>query len=341
MTYRTRTSQHYLTFKEDRTMQNEDYHNQDQSNILKLTEKQFRKLDILVRKKAGDVLELYRHESRDDFAYMSMMAGDVVIDTNKMDAQYTMTEKGIINLINQIDIERLKATNRPEMDWAKLPTNKIYEFIVLHEIAHTKQNSIDIAFKLRNPKGRRLAMEVNADRQAWKWLFPDTTFPIKKDLTGDNKKVIKKVLIEFEEYLCFDESLEDKEKRLQLPIDPNRYMPLSHYKHGIPFVDNNLPPFPADEEQKLLDIENSAHLLNDLLDMDWSKPVKQFNEAGEWKKGKNKYYFWVGSENKTEKGTIHNQHTPLLPSPRMALDFVNTNHNSINSKLYIQYGISL
>ena len=313
----------------------------DESNILKLTENQFRELDVLVRKKAGKVLKLYQHESRDDFGYWSAWAGDVVIDTTKMDAQYTMAEKGIINLANQIDVKRLKATKRPEMDWGKLPVDKIYEFIVFHEIAHTKQNTIDIAFKLRNSKGSGLAMEVNADRQAFKWLFPDTTFPVKNDLTSDNKKVINEVLAEFEEYLCFDDLLEDRPKELQLPVEPNRYMPLSHFKHGIPFANDKLLPLPADEEIEFLNVEKDAHLFNSYLDMDWRIPCKQFARSNKWLPSKNQYHFEVYLEEITPEGSRLKLLTKMLPSPKLALDFVNHNHKRIKGKLHIQYGMCL
>ena len=323
-------------------MQNEDYHNQDQSNILKLTETQFKELDVLVRMKAGKVLELYRHESRDDFAYWSMMAGDVVIDTNKMDAQYTMTEEGIIHLSNQIDVERLKATNRPEMDWGTLPSDKIYKFIVLHEIAHTKQNAIDIAFKLRNAKGSRLAMEVNADRQAWKWLFPDVSFPVKKCLANKHKQIINDVLDEFKDYLCWDEELEDRPVKWQLPIAPNRFMPLSHYKHGIPFAHIVSPlPVYTDEEIRLMNDEKDAYLFNNYLDLDWKIPYQQFIQSDEWLPSKNQYHFEVYREEITTEGSNLKLLTRMLPTPKLALDFVNRNHKRIKVKLHIQYGMCL
>ena len=66
------------------------------------------------------------------------MAVPVQIDAKDPNSMFA--EKAAITLADRINVRRLKSAKRPEMDWHSVPDDKVYEFVLWHEIGHRMNN---------------------------------------------------------------------------------------------------------------------------------------------------------------------------------------------------------
>ena len=168
------------------------------------------------------------------FAAISTFVTDVILDMNATPRRGHYC--GGIWVKNLINVDLFHATPRPEMDWGAIPVEDIYRFLILHEIGHclNNYNEWDIVGNVSwdSEKGRlygtmKAINEVLADRYAWEALFPGKPLPIRHRRKTAIKDRMKKL----------DRHFKMKEfKKDLLPVDPAKYIPMSHEKHGIPFV---------------------------------------------------------------------------------------------------------
>lgn len=108
-------------------------------------------------------------------------------------------EVSMITLADRINVNSFRACQRPELDWSAVPDEKIYEFVVWHEIGHRRDN-FDMLDFMMNPKhsamdnadpkrywyrAMRRVNEVLADRFAWNKLFPGQSMPIASGRTPE------------------------------------------------------------------------------------------------------------------------------------------------------------
>jgi len=199
--------------------------------IIKLTPELFRELDILARREAGKPLKVVDwREMEGAFARQSIWAAPLYLDINEP----YLTERGVIEIANQIDTDKFYSTKRPELDWRAIPKEQIYRFLVLHEIGHIRCG-IDLVdlFKFFPLLGRNMAImasELLADRYAWTNLFPDKDLPIRKG----TKTLRKRIEAFIRRYGRFFPS--EPRKPDPLPIDPTKFVPREHVEQGIPWA---------------------------------------------------------------------------------------------------------
>jgi len=225
--------------------------------IIKLTPELFRELDILARREGGKPLKVVDWRKMEGaFAQQSVWAAPLYVDINKPH----LTEKGVIEIANQIDTDKFYSTKRPELDWRAIPKEQIYRFLVLHEIGHIKCgiNLVDLfkffpllgyefiqteeglwmewpprEVRLRAIRKRNMAImasELLADRYAWTHLFPDKDLPIRKG----TKTLRKRIEAFIRRHSRFFPS--EPRKPNPLPIDPTKFVPREHVEQGIPWA---------------------------------------------------------------------------------------------------------
>ena len=178
-----------------------------------------------------------------NWAFCSPMAGGIM----SKDCEVVVDEKPVIDLANKIPIEEIENAERFEVRLGEnVPLNCIYEWIVWHEIHHILNMDAMIGFDIKSnrepmirskiTKTRVLqAMELQADRAAWKRFFP-------KSGPGrlDNNSLVR----EIEKYVDTLERIRNKyRKRIKkhkelvpAPVTPGQYMPYTHAKEGIPWA---------------------------------------------------------------------------------------------------------
>lgn len=205
-------------------------------SYLALTPEHFQELDAMARTMAGRVVNVrdYQDNFLDEkvFAEVSVMVTDVILDMHENPLR--RHHCGEILVKNLIDTDLFRATTRPEMDWGAIPEEDIYRFIILHEIGHCL-NNYDYEWWLPerdSEKGQLYGIvkrinEVLADRYAWEALYPGKPLPVKHR----RKTVIKELMKKLDRHF----KMKDLKKE-RLPVDPAKYVPWSHEKHGIPFV---------------------------------------------------------------------------------------------------------
>lgn len=215
------------------------------NNKIILNQETFSHVDSMARIHAGQPIMVYEENDKDPFAYVSCWALGV-FDTRKTPA-VVQKEMALIQLANQICLKKWKKIERPEIDWAAVPTEKIYDFLICHEISHVVNGHSMMYFDLQlsgeyfadrteksqrfkvNQKFRYLktAAEMVADREAWEMMFPGKPLPLKSDLNDIHEKCNS--MMEF---------LEGCKKRKITPIttDPRQYVPYEHEKNGIPWA---------------------------------------------------------------------------------------------------------
>ena len=205
-------------------------------SYLALTPEHFQELDAMARTLAGRVIEVqdYRNSLLDEktFAAIPWMTTDVILDMHATPLRGSYC--GGIFVKNMIDVDLFRTTARPEMDWGAIPEEDIYRFLILHEIGHCL-NNYDYDWWLQDrdsEKGQlygivRGVNEVLADRYAWEALYPGKPFPVKRG----RKAAIKELMGKLDGHFKMKDL-----KNERLPVDPAKYVPAAHEKHGIPFV---------------------------------------------------------------------------------------------------------
>jgi hypothetical protein len=107
-----------------------------------LTPALFRRLDLIARRDVGRPIEVESEEAMEGcIGRLNVMCGDVCADTRTIcTAQPNWIEMGVISLAPRIPVAKMYGSRRPEIDWSKVPTNRLFEFVVQHEIGHVRDN---------------------------------------------------------------------------------------------------------------------------------------------------------------------------------------------------------
>ncbi|MBI6853385.1 hypothetical protein YA0002_11465 [Pseudomonas cichorii] len=152
--------------------------------ILRLGRTQYRQLADLA-KQAGCCLGVSTFEELGKaWGQFSMWALAVHADVSVDDAG--CEERIVLQITARVNTARLRAVQRPEIDWSQLEDHEIFEFIVQHEIGHRLDNHYvfdlwgvkDLHLRDRCHKVIRLANEVLADRYAWNQIRPGEPVPL-------------------------------------------------------------------------------------------------------------------------------------------------------------------
>lgn len=204
------------------------------SRVLRLGRRQYRAFSEVVKREAGAVLAVKSvAEMGGCWGMYSPMAVPVQIDARDPGSMFA--EKAAITLADRINVRRLKSAKRPEMDWHSVPDDKVYEFVLWHEIGHRLSNffEMDLAFKRGDLGGRfdeyrwrtRRANEVLADRYAWRHLFPVSELPVREDISEKTRNELDRDIEDIAELI------ELKERQpTPLPLGQYDYIPLSMLK---------------------------------------------------------------------------------------------------------------
>jgi len=161
-----------------------------------LTPQVFRALDKRVRAQAGAVLRCCTpDEMHGLWGATGGMSGDVFIDTRLLgNAEHdggVCDHAADICITNQIKVLDFQNAPRPEIDLRKIPAERIYEYLVWHEMGHLLDNfdpwglfGKGVPADYANQDGVRNALsrlnEVMADRFAWRQMFPGQRLPVRR-----------------------------------------------------------------------------------------------------------------------------------------------------------------
>lgn len=161
-----------------------------------LTPQVFRVLDRRVRKQSGGVLTVCTpDEIHGLWGSAGGLAGDVFIDTRLLgNAEHeggVCDQAADIRITNQIKVLDFQGAQRPEIDLRKIPANRIYEYLVWHEMGHLLENfdpwglfgkGVPADYANRDDVQSALSQlnEVMADRFAWSQMFPDQRLPVRR-----------------------------------------------------------------------------------------------------------------------------------------------------------------
>lgn len=193
---------------------------------INVTKTQYRKL-AKIAKEYGCLLEIKPFSEIRCFGALHPMLAGATEDARKPTAY--LIEHPLITIAESFSIEQMKSSNRPEINWEAIPTDKVIDFVLWHELGHKVWNfcQFDIFLKKlnfdRNMLYRvRKCNEILADRFAWEKLFPGEKLPIKEGLSSGQSKEIEKDLFDL------TQSLELKLKKIT-PLPRGRYLtiPLS------------------------------------------------------------------------------------------------------------------
>lgn len=202
-----------------------------------LTPPLFAELDRLSRIEAGKPIGVFRY--KDDprfFAKVSFMAGSV-----RKFPGGGITDMCIIDLAESIPLGKFYDTVPPELDWSAIHEEDVYDFAVLHEIAHTLHGDTRVYFDVqfsnswiaKDPNALASLQnyfEMRADRLAWSTLYPDKTLPVHEGRPG--------IVKELEGFYRHNKALLDAWKKRPKPkpisTAPGEMVPIQHEK-GIPW----------------------------------------------------------------------------------------------------------
>lgn len=177
---------------------------EERKRIVHLDSGTFRRLDVLARTKAGAPIEVMEPEDMGPF----FACGGFQTVFTKINEKITRSFSSfafahehdhrvetwdpvtVIRLVNQIEVEQFRAAEKPELDYAFIPDELIFDFVVWHEIGHIRirPGLIDITYACngwpqKSTKQERLmgklVLERKADRYAWRRLFQKAPYPIK------------------------------------------------------------------------------------------------------------------------------------------------------------------
>lgn len=137
----------------------------------------------------------------------------------------------MVTLAERINVAAFRSCIRPELDWADIPANLIYDFILWHEIGHKADNYDQIDFftgKCRQQEdfarlNRALlrANEVLADRYAWAKIFPSRPLPISQARSAEYLAGINADIAELDARVG-----RRTPRRTMLPLGFAEYIPL-------------------------------------------------------------------------------------------------------------------
>ncbi|WP_367852630.1 hypothetical protein [Rhodanobacter lycopersici] len=213
------------------------------SGVALLTPEVFLALDMRARAICGMPIAVRtQQEMGRDWGRVNMMAQDVIIDLAKLRdrraGQRCYDEIGLIEVSPRVPVAQMHAVHRPELDWSKVPADRMFEFIVMHEVGHTQNNfePVERAFSKSFPHNDRewglayLAVaEAIADRYAWSALFPGEPLP------ADPQRVVSgDYLNEWMERL--PEHLRRTTRSRSREQDPGKWVPTKHVSKGIPWA---------------------------------------------------------------------------------------------------------
>ncbi len=137
-------------------------------------------------RRAQDMLD--HHSDRQLWGALNYMSSSVCLDLRRLtdDVAEHYAEILVIDLANRVKLSDFRAARRPEIDWQKIPDDRIFEFIVMHEVGHALDNfRLDFAGKYDETvrKAAHICNEVLADRYAWKVMFPNRPLPTSPERT--------------------------------------------------------------------------------------------------------------------------------------------------------------
>lgn len=159
-------------------------------SVVRLTPAQYRRFHALAKREAGAALAVSSYQKLGAWGQFSCMADSVVKNAAAPRDVQLGDEVACITLASRINVDKLHAATRPEMDWSAIPKALVYEFIFWHEVGHRLDN-FD-AFDFMTSKYRSYpdfhrwhrhlnrANEVLADRFAWNRLFPGRPMAVAK-----------------------------------------------------------------------------------------------------------------------------------------------------------------
>lgn len=216
------------------------------ADLVHLTPATLRRVDTLAKRLAGCAIQVLLADEIDgNWGVFSWMADTVCLNTRGLvrdGGPHNFRETAWIGLAPSVDYARFRECSRPELDWSHVPRERVYDFIVLHEIGHCVDNfePFDLAKKQAAlPDGDRrlwgrhftLVNEVLADRFAWCALFPGTPLPI------DPRRTLAPIGIST--WLAtFGGTLRRGmgAGRKPMPTAAHLCVPTQHLKHGIPWA---------------------------------------------------------------------------------------------------------
>lgn len=212
------------------------------SGVALLTPEVFLALDMRARAICGmPVAVRAQQEMGRNWGCIDMMAQDVIIDLAGLRdraAQYHYDEIGLIEISPQVPVAQMHAVHRPELDWSKVPADRMFEFVVMHEVGHT-QNNFEPSARLCSksfPSNDKewcraywMVAEAIADRYAWNALFPEDPLPI-----DPQRLVSSDYLNEWAARL--PEHMKRTTRSESREQDPGKWVPAKHVRKGIPWA---------------------------------------------------------------------------------------------------------
>lgn len=177
--------------------------NSKPSKVLKLSPQLFEDLDEIARQQ-GFALDISTFEDMSQaWGRYSNLCGSAYTDARKPFGPGSTANLPYVTLAAEINLELLRSTKRPELDWAAIPDDKIFRFILWHELGHGLHNFCELDLLTLGGKSNKVANiesklayealqnihpsirmklhranEVLADRFAWEKLFPNKTMPV-------------------------------------------------------------------------------------------------------------------------------------------------------------------
>jgi hypothetical protein len=136
-------------------------------------------------KQAGICLEAATiEELRGNWGMFQPMAS-AVHENALMDSPF-LQERVVISVSTTVDTARLRGVQRPEIDWAQLNDDEIFQFVVSHEIGHFVDNHFfgdvwgiqDRKLQAQCQQVLSGVNEVLADRYAWSQVRPGEPVPL-------------------------------------------------------------------------------------------------------------------------------------------------------------------
>ena len=204
-----------------------------------LTPQVFRAIDLRARRHAGSVFEIATSDEMEGaWGLTHMMVGDVFTDLRKLrDNRYEdpiYNNASVLTICNQVRVSDFHGANRPEIDLAAIPADRIYEYVSWHEIGHKADNFDRVGFLLsddmRSDETSRALGRLNeilADRFAWSKMFPNKPLPMRKGCESVAQWV--------DEWVNRFVSGGIRRGRVATPVTDNPLMcvPLGHVKKGM------------------------------------------------------------------------------------------------------------
>lgn len=200
------------------------------SPVLRLTPRLYRRLHALAKREAGAALNVQSFKQLQAFGHFSCMAQCVIKNAAAPCDVRQSDEAACITLASRINVAKLRATTRPEIDWGAIPADRLYEFIFWHEVGHRVDNLDPLDFMTSEYRHRpdfarwrfyfTRVNEVLADRYAWNKLFPGQPLPIARRHSAEHLQEIADHIEQFSE--CFQRG---RHKPRPLPEGQAEYIP--------------------------------------------------------------------------------------------------------------------